>query len=222
MNIKPIVALAMLAVATLTCHAAENTVRLGIANITVHSQSSGLTSVPAITTPQPSGVTVGDATTALIGYTREIAPNWDLDLVVGWPPTHSVYGTGKLASFGETARITQAGPTLFVNYKFGAAEKVFRPFVGLGVNYTHFYNSRSTAAGDRATGGPTSIALTNSFGLAGQAGVVYRFNPSWFLNAAVAAAKVSTALTATTGSIDRKTNVDFRPVICTVAVGYAF
>jgi outer membrane protein len=44
----------------------------------------------------------------------------------------------------------------------------------------------------------------------------------WSLNGSIAAAKVLTDLTSTTGSIERKTTLDLRPVVYSLAVGYAF
>jgi outer membrane protein len=203
--------------------AADNDFRIGVANIAVHSKSDNLTSNgPAFLTPQPAGVTVENATTLLLGYTRHLNANWDFDVLLGVPPTHSVKGTGTLAPFGEIARIKQAGPTAMINYNFGAPTSVFRPYVGLGVNFTHFYNATSTASGNIATGGPTKISLTNSVGLAGQVGGVYKLNEMWSLNGSIAAAKVLTDLTSTTGSIERKTTLDLRPVVYSLAVGYAF
>ena len=224
MNIKKTAfVIAILLGAAAVAHAAENNFRIGVANITVHSKSDNLSSNgPAFLTPQPAGVTVENATTLLLGYTRHLNANWDFDLLLGVPPTYSIKGTGTLAPFGEIARIKQAGPTAMINYNFGAPGNVFRPFVGLGVNFTHFYNATSSASGNIASGGPTRIELTNSFGAAAQIGAVYRINEMWSLNASVAAAKVSTDLTSTTGSIERKTTLDLRPVVYSLAVGYAF
>lgn len=228
MNFKKITLAAVILSGVAGAHSAgatptSNVFRVGVANVTVHSRSENLTSNgPAFLTPQPAGVTVDDATTLLLGYTRHLNANWDVDLLLGVPPSHSINGTGTLAAFGEIARIKQASPTVMINYNFGAQTNAFRPYVGLGVNVTHFYNTSSSTTGNIASGGPTRIALTNSIGLAGQVGVVYRLNAMWSLNASVVAAKVSTDLTSTTGNIQRRTTLDLGPVVYSLAVGYAF
>ncbi|HYD96025.1 MAG TPA: OmpW family outer membrane protein [Noviherbaspirillum sp.] len=212
--------------AGLLCASAQaqvHTVRIGIAHLDINSKSDNFTTNgPAFLTPQPAGITVGDATTLVAAYTRKLSPNLDLDVVLGIPPRHDVFGRGTLAPFGVVAKVKQASPTVFVNYNFGDEQSKLRPFVGVGINYTRFFNRQSTAAGDLASGGPTRIKLTDSWGLAAQAGLTYKLDERWSVSGSVAAAKVKSDLTATTGSIERKTSIDFRPLVVSLCVGYSF
>lgn len=201
----------------------DNTVRAGILNVQVHSESPDFSSNgPAFLTPQPAGITVGNATTISAGYVRRLNDHFDLDLVMGIPPQHDVNGRGNLAPYGVTAKVKQRAPTLFVDYNFGAPTDTWRPFVGLGLNYTQFFDATSTAIGNIATGGPTKIELKDSYGLAAQAGVNYKLNDRWSVCATIAAAKVKSDMTATTGSIQRTTTINFRPVVYGIGVGYSF
>ncbi|MFZ6657158.1 OmpW/AlkL family protein [Undibacterium sp. TJN19] len=214
---------AALGLASLSASAYENTVRAGVINVQVHSESPDFTSNgPAFLTPQPAGLVVNNATTVVFGYTRRLTDHFDFDFVAGIPPEHEVVGRGTLAPYGVISKVKQRAPTFFINYNFGEATNTWRPFVGLGFNYTQFFDAKSTAIGNIATGGPTKIDLKDSFGLAGQAGINYRINDRWSVNASIAAAKVKSDMTATTGSIERKTTIDFRPVVYGVAVGYSF
>ncbi len=214
---------AALALVAGAAHSADNTFHFGVSNINVHSQSPNLTSNgPAFLTPQPAGISVGDATTLSLGYTRRLDAHWDFDVLLGVPPTHSISGTGTLAPFGEIARIKQAGPTFMFNYNFGEEDSSWRPYIGGGVNFTRFYDATSTASGNIATGGPTKISLTDSMGPAAQVGFAYRFSAQWSLTAAIAAAKVKTNMLTTTGSIERRTEVDLRPVVISAGLAYAF
>lgn len=223
MKIIPLAVCAILGVASQAAYSQQNSVRVGIASITIHSESPNLSSNgPAFLTPQPAGITVGDATTLILGYVRKLNDNWDFELAAGLPPSHDVYGTGRLAPFGVTAKVKQAGPTLFVNYNFGAPENKFRPFVGAGVNFTKFYDGRSTDSGNIATGGPTKISLSNSVGPAAQVGASYKLDDRWSICGSIVVAKVKSDLTVTTGSIERTTTIDFRPVVYTLALGYSF
>lgn len=213
----------LFALASMSALAQDNMVRVGIVGVTVHSQSPDFTSNgPAFLTPQPAGLDVGNATTVVFGYTRRITEHWDIDFAAGIPPTHKVWGRGTLAPFGVTAEVTQRAPTLFANYNFGVSADKFRPFVGLGLNYTQFFDAQSTASGNIATGGPTKISLSDSYGLAAQLGFNYKLADRWFLNGSVATAKVKTDMTATTGSIERKTTIDLRPVAFSMSLGYSF
>lgn len=214
---------ALFGLACFSAQAYENTVRAGLINVQVHSESPDFTSNgPAFLTPQPAGLVVQNANTLALGYSRKINDHFELDFVAGIPPEHEVTGRGNLAPYGVISKVKQRAPTLFVNYSFGKPTDSWRPFVGLGLNYTQFFDAKSTAAGNIASGGPTKIDLKDSIGLAGQMGVKYQFNERWSVTGTIAAAKVKTDMTATTGSIERKTTIDFRPVVYCVALGYSF
>jgi outer membrane protein len=218
-----ITACALLSLASMSAMAQENTFRVGLINLNVHSQSPDFVSNgPAFLTPQPAGLTVGNATTLLLAYTRKLNDHFDLDIVMGLPPKHDVYGRGMLAPFGVTAQVKQRAPTVFVNYNFFEPTAKFRPFVGLGLNYTEFFDANSTASGNIATGGPTKIDLTESWGAAAQIGASYKLADRWSLCGSIATADVRSNMTATTGSIQRSTRINFRPVVFTLGVGYSF
>jgi outer membrane protein len=214
---------AVLSFASFAAWGQQNTIKLGVAHLDIRSQADNLSSNgPAFLTPQPAGLSVGDATTLLVSYIRKLDDHWDLDLEAGLPPSHDTNGVGTLAPFGVISKVKQAGPTLFINYNFGAPDNKFRPFVGLGINYTHFYDAESTASGNLASGGPTKLELSDSWGPAAQIGASYKLAQNWSVIGSIAMAKVKSDLTATTGSIRRTTTIDFRPVVYTLAVGYSF
>jgi outer membrane protein len=214
---------AVLSLASFAAWGQQNTIKLGVAHLDIRSQADNLSSNgPAFLTPQPAGLSVGDATTLLVSYIRKLDDHWDLDLEAGLPPSHDTNGVGTLAPFGVISKVKQAGPTLFINYNFGAPDNKFRPFVGLGINYTHFYDAESTASGNLASGGPTKLELSDSWGPAAQIGASYKLAQNWSVIGSIAMAKVKSDLTATTGSIRRTTTIDFRPVVYTLAVGYSF
>ena len=94
--------------------------------------------------------------------------------------------------------------------------------MGIGVNYTNFDKTKSTAANNALNGGPTDISLSDSWGLAGQVGLSYRINERWSILGAVATAKVKTKLTTTTAGVQRNIDIRFRPTVLTVAAAYNF
>ncbi len=89
------------------------------------------------------------------------------------------------------------------------------------MNFTRFYDANSTASGNIATGGPTKISLTDSMGPAAQVGIAFRFSAQWSLTASIASAKVKTNMLTSTGSIERRTEVDLRPVVFSAGLAYA-
>ena len=64
-------------------------------------------------------------------------------------------------------------PAVLLEYRFLSENSPWQPFVGVGVNYTTFYDRDTTAAGNAAFGGPTRLSLTASVGPAATVGVGY-------------------------------------------------
>lgn len=208
--------------------AQQNTIKIGVASVQPHSSTSDF-SGPF--TPSGISLEVLNKTTSFFSYTREINDQWDLELALGAPPTHDIAlkinNPGLPASAQALnnqigARVRQVAPSLFANYKFLEKTSPFRPFVGVGINYTQFDNTSSTAAGNAINGGPTSISLEDSIGLALQGGMTYRFNDQWSLSAALITAQVKSKITTNTLGIQRTADIKFKPTVFTVAVGYSF
>ena len=209
---------------------AQWSVRGGLTHIAPRSTATDAVG-PMLPGP-PSGISIDvkNKATAFLSLAYGLNPNMELELALGYPPTHDVTAriAGNLpphiAAFNgqKLAEVRQIAPTLFLNYKFGDASSQWRPFVGLGLNYTNFDKRKSTQANNALNGGPTDIRLTDSWGLAAQAGVSYRLNDKWALNAAVATARVKTHLTATTAGQARKIDIRFRPTVFTLSAGYVF
>jgi outer membrane protein len=147
--------------------------------------------------------------------------------LVGTLPLASQVGVGVArkvaADDGVTvARVKQTAPTVFLNYKFFEAASKFRPYVGVGFNYTNF-KATSTAAGDALyNDGAVKIHLTNSIGLAFQTGVNYKIDKNWSLNAGWATAAVKNNMTITTATSKQEASYRFHPSMFSGTVGYTF
>ena len=208
--------------------AQQNTFKLGISNVQPHSSASD---VCGPFTPGGIGLEVRDKTTPFISYTREISDQWDVELALGIPPRHDIVlevnntalpGSAQALSGQVGATVRQVAPTVFVNYKFLEKTSPLRPFVGAGINYTRFDNTHSTAAGDVLNGGPSSISLEDSVGLALQAGVAWQLSDEWSVSASLATARVKSKITTNTLGIERHADITFKPQVFTVAMGYSF
>ena len=201
----------------------SQSVYIGGAYIDLHSSSTPLVGGPAL--PSPAYVEVKDASTVGFGYIYRFNPTWAVEAALGIPPRHKSYGQGFITPFGEISSMKQVSPTVFANYHF-QPYGALQPFVGLGLNYTHFTGGRSTPSGDAASGGPTSIKLKDSWGLAAHTGVSYAIDKQWSIVGTVAYADVKSDVTATTttnsGDIVRTTRIKFNPVVYTLCVGYNF
>jgi outer membrane protein len=208
--------------------AQQNTVKLGISNVQPHSSASDVTGP---FTPDGISLEVRDKTTPFVSYTREISAQWEVELGLGIPPKHDIVlkinnaalpGSAQALSGQVGATIRQVAPTVFANYRFLEKTSRFRPFVGAGINHTHFDKAHSTAVGDALNGGPSSISLKDSFGLALQAGVAWRLDNAWSVSASLATARVKSKITTNTLGIERHADITFKPRVFTVAMGYSF
>lgn len=215
----------VLGLATGLAAAQTHSVYLGSARIDVRAKAPALEGGPAV--PAPGGLLeVGDATTTGFGYVYHATPEWSVEVALGIPPRHKVYGKGFLAPFGQISSVKQTPPTVFVNYHFPDILPRLSPLVGLGLNYTKFSSARSTASGDAASGGSTKITLDDSWGLAAHAGLNYQIDKNWSLVTTVAMAQVKSDMKAVTttreGNVTRTTTIDFRPIVYTLSLGYTF
>lgn len=221
-------AIATLVAASAASMAQENTIKLGVSNVQPNSSVSDF-SGPF--TPPGLSAKVLDKKTLFFSYTREVQPHWAVEFAFGAPPTHDIAlkinnaflpASVQGLSGVKGAEIRQIAPTLFVNYKFLEKASAWQPFVGAGVNYTRFDNTKTTAAGDALFGGPTSLRTQDSVGLALQTGVNYHLDNHWSLSAILGTANVKTRITSNTMGIERTAEVKFRPTVFTVAAGYSF
>jgi outer membrane protein len=204
---------------------APNELRFGGETIFYHAVADDLTG-PYV----PAGVNFHFVNYQAIywAYARSLSDHFLIEVAGGYPPLLKTNGQGP-ARLGSapydgqqisTARIV--APTTFLEYKFGAPEAKFRPFAGIGFNYTNFYDRRSTGVGDAASGGPTKISLPASFGPAATVGFGYRFAPRWNAYGSYSFVKVNTRLTAETGDVERTSHIEFNPQVLTLSVGYSF
>lgn len=204
---------------------AANSVRVGAYYITYDTTADDLRG-PYV----PSGVNIKlkNVVTPYFAYVRRLTEHFSTELALGAPPLTKTYGKGpeKLGSvpYNDQEIVTARwfAPTLLLNYTFFDESAPLRPYIGAGINYTRFYSRQSTAAGDAATGGPTSISLTTSVGPAATVGLSYHVAGNFFLYGSVSASQVDSDLTANTAGVLRKTHVSFNPRAAVLAMGYSF
>lgn len=87
-----------------------------------------------------------------------------IELLAAWPFQHDINGAGELAGVGRLGETKHLPPTLSVQYHF-MSQSVFRPYVGVDLNYTTFFSEKTTATLDGALGGPSSLSIRDSMGL---------------------------------------------------------
>jgi len=145
---------------------------------------------------------------------KMITSNLAVELLGAWPFSHDINGDGTIAALGKIAETKQLPPVLSLQYHFAPKAKV-RPYVGVGVNYTIFFDEKTTGA---LAG--TAIDLDSSVGPAAQVGLDVEIAKNWFVSADVRYIGIKT--TATLGGGLGTVDVDINPLVYTVAVGSRF
>ena len=206
------------------------TVKLGWVHIDPQSSASNVSG--PFTPVDTLSLKVKPQSTLYFSLAQEIDANWEMELALGVPPKHdatlvvvkpSNVPSGVAAQDGAViSKVAQVAPTLFFNYRFGNRDSSWRPFVGIGLNYTRFTDTESTAVNDHVNGGPTTIKMSDSRGLAAQVGVTAKISGPWSVTGSWSTAKVASTITTNTLGIERKADVTFNPSVLTLALGYSF
>ncbi|WP_266184191.1 OmpW/AlkL family protein [Dyella humicola] len=102
-----------------------------------------------------------------------ITPNLGVDVLAAWPFEHDV----RLSGLGKVAQTKQLPPTVGLNYHF-MPNNTWSPFLGLGVNYTNFFDTKGAGALQGS-----SVSIANSWGVAAHAGIDVTINPKWIVTA---------------------------------------
>ncbi|MFY8325479.1 OmpW/AlkL family protein [Pseudoalteromonas sp. ZZD1] len=160
-----------------------------------------------------------------LGITIDYAFNdqWVLELVAATPFSHDVNGTGGLAG-NNIANIKHLPPSLIAQYHFLEGTSAFRPFVGVGVNYTVFFDEEPSAALKSVLGtDDVDVKLDDSFGFVAQAGFNYMFDQNWGLHAMVSVMDIETDATVYADGAQALTStVKIDPVVAMLGVKYTF
>lgn len=136
--------------------------------------------------------------------TYMLSPKLGVEVLAATPFKHDITAGG--AKVGQTKHLP---PTVSAQF-YPLSSPTVQPYVGVGLNYTFFFEDE-TVLGD--------TELTDSFGLALEAGVDIKINDKVFVNASVWKIDINT---------DVKVNgvkageVEIDPLAAMVAVGFKF
>lgn len=148
-----------------------------------------------------------------LNFTYFFTKNVAAELILATTP-HNVTAVGTTVGQVDLGDVWLLPPTLTLQYHFMPESDSFRPYVGAGINYTHFYNADSGAV--------NSIDYDDSFGYALQAGFDYGIDENWALNFDVKKVMINTDVTIQSGATRINADVDIDPYIFGVGVAYRF
>lgn len=176
-----------------------------------------------------ANVDVGSDTQLGLTVAYMITPDIGVELLAASPFQHDIRGNlGSKAALGtnDLGSTKQLPPTLSLQYYFNNASK-FTPYLGVGVNYTKFWDEDAGSSLNTTLGGNVDLDLDNSWGLAAEGGVDFDLGNNWLLNASVWYIDIDTdaTYTVTTGALAGarvKSNVNLDPWVYMVSAGYKF
>ena len=175
----------------------------------------------------PGGVDVDDNTQLGITGVWMFADKFGLELLAATPFEHDIHLVDAPVQVGSTKHLP---PTLSVQWYPRGGQSGWQPYLGVGLNYTTFFDTETTdefgaALGDLVGVGepvPTDLDLDDSWGLAAQAGIDFMLGDHWMINAAIWYIDIGTTATVKTPLPDVKFDVDLDPLVCNIGIGYRF
>jgi len=169
-------------------------------------------------------LTVDDNTQLGLNFVYFFSDAIAIEVLAATPFTHDVTIHDKNAVLnvdGATlGEVTQLPPTISAIYYFNNTT-AFKPYVGLGLNYTVFFEEEFAAA-------PKSLGLSNldldsSFGYAVQLGADYIINEHFHLNFSARYIDISTDANFDVGGESIGTAaIEVDPMVYSVLLGYKF
>ena len=170
----------------------------------------------AVVAPKDNNGTLAGARADVSSSTRPtidleylITPNWGVDVLGATPFLHDV----ALKGLGTVARTKQLPPTMGVNYHF-MPNAAWSPFVGLGINYTNFFDTHATGAlyGN-------SVSIANSWGVAARAGFDLKISDKWIATVDVRWANIESDVKVDNSKVG---TAKIDPVVFGASIGYRF
>lgn len=153
-------------------------------------------------------VEVDNGTSLTIEGSYFFADNWAAELLAAYPFNHDINLGGS--KVGDTDHLP---PTVSVQYHFIPDGK-FRPYVGIGLNYTTFFNT-----GTEGALAGTDLELDDSWGLALQAGIDVPIGDRWFANAVIRYIDIESDATLDGAPLG---TVKIDPMVYQLQAGYRF
>jgi outer membrane protein len=177
-------------------------------------------------------VDVDNGTSMTLSGTYMFTERWALDILASLPFSHDIDATlddGIDSVTVPLAETKHLPPTVSIQYHF-APDANFQPYVGLGANWTTFFDT-DLDSDTAALLGLEKLELDDSFGVAAQLGGDWRISDRWLLNIDVRYIDIETDTTIfaiddtvdppVTEKLDIGT-VEIDPWVYSINLGYRF
>lgn len=149
-----------------------------------------------------------------VGYM--VTDNIGVELLAATPFSHNI----ALPQFGNIAKTRQLPPTLMAQYYFGNKNSMWRPYVGIGLNYTTFFHEKFVDSPARPL--LSDIKLKDSWGVAGQVGMDFVFNKNFIVNGSIWWMDIDTKAQFKLDGKHQSVKTHIDPWVYMMSVGYRF
>ncbi len=153
-----------------------------------------------------------------LNFAYMVTDHVGIELLAATPFSHDV-GTKGLGGL-KLGTIKHLPPTLSAVYYPMQSGSAFQPYVGLGINYTWFFDTKLSSEAEAANF--NGLDMKDSWGLAYQVGADYMLTDNIMLNAQVRYIDIDTTGTTHLGATKVKVDVDVDPFVYMVGLGYKF
>ena len=195
-------------------------VRAGAITVDPHESSSDIW-VGALDTKVAGTKATLDSDTQLgLNFAYMVTDHVGIELLAATPFSHSVGVKGLGGLDGKLGDIKHLPPTLSAVYYPMESGSAFQPYVGLGLNYTWFFDTELTSSAEDK--GFTGLDLEDSWGLAYQVGMDYMLTDNIMINGQVRYIDIDTKGTTNILGDEVKVDVDVDPFVYMVGLGYKF
>ena len=162
-------------------------------------------------------VGIGNSIVPELDLTYFFHRNFAVEVIAAVTP-HEIKGKNLIAG-EDIGDVWLLPPTILLQYHFDINNRI-KPYVGVGVNYTVFFNE--DAAGTNNGHTYSNLDLDNHFGWALQAGVDICLRNNWYLNIDVKKLWLDTEVSVVRDGALVRADVDVDPWIVGVGLGYRF
>jgi len=172
-----------------------------------------------------TGVSVASSNSLDISIGYMLTDNFAVELLADLSSRHDVSVNGLPAALNvpngtNVVSSNVLPPTVFAQYQFNPKGKI-RPYAGLGVNYTLFFNSDLTAAAQSALGA-SNLDIDSSFGLAGQFGIDFEMKNDWSFNVDAKYIQIDTTASFDSALGPVSVDIDINPWVLGIGFGKTF
>ncbi len=212
------IALAAASTGTFAQKAGSFTLDVGFTRLSPQVKSGDL-SAPAFPNTKAD---VSDATSLSGGVSYMFNDNIALNVPLGLGFKHDLTGAARAQGFGVLGTVKALPITALAQYRFGAANAQFRPYVGAGLTYAVFYDETSNAALTALTnpgGPPTTFSVKDKIAPTVQLGMIFNINEKWYVNAHYAKTFLKTRANFSTNQTQA---ITLNPDAFSIGVGYKF